>query len=55
MAQNVWLQKTSIPPPWKEFEILGKEVGRLKTLEILEGRGIGQSIKFLDVLQFSID
>ena len=39
---NVWFQKISIPPPQRE-------------LEIPEGRRVGQSILFPDVLQFNMD
>ena len=36
--RNVWFQKISIPPPWRELEILdGVEEGS-KTQEILEAR-----------------
>ena len=51
---NVWFQKISIPPPWRELDIR-RGGGGSKTQEIPEGRGVGRSIQCPDVLRFNTD
>ena len=38
----VWFQKISLPPPWRELEIVRGWGGHAEAQEIPEGSGVGR-------------